>query len=194
MPTLFPSPPPFYRNTHPTKQKDINLFYDCPGPDIRFLGLKEATTWAMLGLIALTLIICLALPRMGRVGRIVPASLVAIVIGTAVEWGLFRRALNIETRTVGDTAALGDGLPGFHWPVLPSQPNWGIIWAYAISLCLIGGACWGTDGWCDAGCLCLSFSPPGPTYKHTHPYLRTCMHPSAPPPPNKPTQQAWRPS
>lgn len=93
----------------------------------------------MLGLIALTLLVSMALPKLGRLGRIVPASLVAIVVGTAVEWGLFRKALGIETRTVGDTAELGDGLPGFHWPALPAKPGWGTIFSYALSLCLIGG-------------------------------------------------------
>jgi hypothetical protein len=132
---------PFEKKTHTYKQAAVPYFHDCPEADQRFLGLKEAKTWAMLGLIAITLLISMALPKLGCLGRVVPASLVAIVGGTAIEWGLYRKALGIETRTVGDTAALGDGLPGFHWPVLPHSPAWGTIFAYAVSLCLIGGAC-----------------------------------------------------
>ena len=127
---------------------DTAFFHDCPDGQMRYLGLKEATTWAMLGLAAVTLLICWLLPKAGRVGRLVPASLAAIIVGTAVEWGVNRPLLNLPTRTVGDTARLGAGVPGFHWPDLPADPAWGTIFAYALSLCMVGGVggCVGVGG------------------------------------------------
>jgi len=85
------------------------------------------------------------LPKVRKlgIGHIIPASLAAIVVGTAVEWGVFRTLLEKQgggTRTVGETALLEAGLPGFHFPVLPEGgAKWGTIWIYAVSLTLVGG-------------------------------------------------------
>jgi MFS superfamily sulfate permease-like transporter len=51
-----------------------------------WLRVDEGRTWCFLAHFCLTLVLMLLLPKMGRVGRLVPASLVAIVVGTAVEW------------------------------------------------------------------------------------------------------------
>ena len=51
-----------------------------------YLPASEGRTWAFVVLVFLTLGVMMLWPRVKRVGKWVPASLVAIVLGTAVEW------------------------------------------------------------------------------------------------------------
>lgn len=81
-------------------------------------GAKGADTWlsgpplfTMLGLVALTIAIVLVLPRFTKA---VPSSLVAIVVVFFVVLGF-----GIDTKTVGDIAYVGGGLPSFHIPSVP---------------------------------------------------------------------------
>jgi MFS superfamily sulfate permease-like transporter len=109
-----------------------------------WLRANETQTWTTLALILITLFIMWALPKVKKfgIGHIIPASLAAIVVGTAIEWGVFRTVLEKQgggTRTVGETALLEAGLPGFHFPMLPNGAKWGTIWIYAVSLALVGG-------------------------------------------------------
>lgn len=65
----------------------------------------------MLGFVLLTMAIIWGLPKLTRV---IPASLVAILVVAGIIIGL-----GIETRTVGDIASIAGGFPPFHIPSVP---------------------------------------------------------------------------
>lgn len=67
--------------------------------------------YLMLGLVALTMLIIWGLPKLTKV---VPASLTAILVVSAITIGL-----NIDTKTVGDIASIQGGFPPFHIPMIP---------------------------------------------------------------------------
>jgi SulP family sulfate permease len=73
--------------------------------------LSGSAFWIMLGLVSLTIAIVVLLPRLTKA---VPASLAAIVVVFLLALGL-----GIDTKTVRDIAAVGDGFPPFHIPEVP---------------------------------------------------------------------------
>lgn len=85
----------------------------------------------MLGLVALTMAIIHFLPK---VTEAVPASLAAIVVVSLLVIGL-----NLDTRTVGDMAQIGGGLPDFGIPQVPfTWETIMIILPYSIIFAAIG--------------------------------------------------------
>ena len=87
--------------------------------------------YTMLGLVGLTIAIIVGLPRLTRA---VPASLTAIL----AVWGLVA-GLGIDTRTVGDIAAIEGGFPPFHLPAVPlTWQTLGIIFPYAAIVAGVG--------------------------------------------------------
>ncbi|MDQ7010720.1 MAG: SulP family inorganic anion transporter, partial [Mariprofundaceae bacterium] len=81
------------------------------GPDGALQWMQGTPLYLMLGMVAATMVIMHFLPR---ITRAVPAGLVAIVaISTVVIIG------GLDTRTVGDIASIGGGLPPFHIPSVP---------------------------------------------------------------------------
>ncbi|SFQ74000.1 SulP family inorganic anion transporter [Hymenobacter arizonensis] len=85
----------------------------------------------MMGLVALTMAIVYFLPRLTKA---VPASLVAIVVVSAlVIFG------GLQTKAVGDIASIAGGLPTFHLPLVPL--NWDtfvLVLPYAFIMALVG--------------------------------------------------------
>ena len=78
-------------------------------------------------------------PKIPVVGRIVPASLVSLLVGTLLEHTLFRMAFGVDTRTVKDTAEMSGSLPQFSWPSVPRDgETMRVIISYAITLAAIG--------------------------------------------------------
>ena len=73
--------------------------------------LSGAPLWIMGGLVALTIVIILLLPR---ITKAVPPSLVAIIIVF-----LIVMVFQIDTKTVKDIASVSGGFPPFHVPVVP---------------------------------------------------------------------------
>ncbi|WP_017731599.1 SulP family inorganic anion transporter [Nafulsella turpanensis] len=73
-----------------------------------------SSLYTMLGLVALTIVIIVGLPKLTKA---VPASLVAILTIAAIVIGL-----GIDTKTVGDIASIEGGFPAFHFPLVPL--NW----------------------------------------------------------------------
>ncbi|MGB5507603.1 SulP family inorganic anion transporter [Robiginitalea sp.] len=87
--------------------------------------------WTFVGLVALTMTIIWLLPRLSRV---VPASLVAIL----VVFGLVL-AFEIPTRSIGDIASIKGSFPPFHIPVLPlTLETLSIIFPYAAIVAGVG--------------------------------------------------------
>lgn len=87
--------------------------------------------WLMLGFVLVTMAITHFLPKLTRA---VPSSLVAIVfISVIVIY------FGIDTKTVGDIASIGGGLPEFHIPQVPfNLETLSIIFPYSLIMALIG--------------------------------------------------------
>ena len=93
--------------------------------------LEGAQLYMLVGLVALTMLIIHFLPRLTTA---LPSSLVAILVVTALVFGL-----DLNTRVVGDVASIKGGFPSFHLPSVPF--NWetlSIIFPYAVILAAIG--------------------------------------------------------
>jgi len=73
--------------------------------------LQGTSLYLMLGLVLLTMLIIWGLPKLTRV---VPSSLVAILVVFGVV-----AAMQWDVRTVGDLASIRGGFPPFHLPVVP---------------------------------------------------------------------------
>ena len=93
--------------------------------------LTGSTLYVLLGLVILTMLIIWGLPKLTKV---VPASLTAIL----VVFGLVT-FLNIDTKTVGDMAAIKGGFPPFHLPAVPlTFETLQIIFPYAAIVAGVG--------------------------------------------------------
>ncbi|MCY6482855.1 SulP family inorganic anion transporter [Clostridium aestuarii] len=87
--------------------------------------------WIMLGMVLLTMAISYFMPKLTKA---VPAPLVAIVVVS-----LLVNGLGIDTRTVGDIASVGGGLPQFHMPQIPvSLQTLKIVLPYSIIFAAVG--------------------------------------------------------
>jgi SulP family sulfate permease len=87
--------------------------------------------FSFLGLVLLTMLVIWGLPKLSKV---VPASLVSIllVFGIVVLFG-------IETHTIGDIASIEGGFPPFHLPNIPLEWNTlKIIFSYAAIVAGVG--------------------------------------------------------
>ena len=105
--------------------------FQVPGPD----GAKTwMTGWPlvlMLGLVALTMVLVWATPK---VTSVVPAPLAGILVvaGLVIAFGL-------DVPRVGDLASIEGGLPAFHVPMVPLDlETLRIIFPYAVILAAIG--------------------------------------------------------
>lgn len=104
----------------------------------QFEQFKDGHNWIsgsklyiMLGLIFLTMAIIKLFPKLTKV---VPSTLASIIAVTVLV-----KALNIDTKTVGDLAVISGGLPKFHIPAVPLNLDLLItILPYSIVMATIG--------------------------------------------------------
>jgi SulP family sulfate permease len=83
-----------------------------------------SSLYTMLGLVALTILIIWLLPKLTKA---IPASLVAILVVSAIVIGF-----GIDTRNVGDIASIQGSFPPFHIPMVPlNMETLSIIFPYA---------------------------------------------------------------
>ena len=93
--------------------------------------LSGAALFTMLGLVALTMVVIWALPKLTTV---VPAPLAGIVVVAGIVL-----AFGIDVPRVGDLASIEGGLPQFHIPQVPlTWETFAIIAPYALILSAIG--------------------------------------------------------
>jgi len=93
--------------------------------------LSDSALYIMGGLVILTIAIVAFFPR---ITKAVPPSLVAIIVVFVIVLGF-----QIDTKTVGDIAAVSGGFPPFHIPAVPFE--WGtlaIIFPYALIMAGVG--------------------------------------------------------
>ena len=87
--------------------------------------------YLMLGLVALTMLIIWGLPK---ITKIVPASLAAILVISAITIGF-----GLDTRTVGDIASIKGGFPPFHVPSIPfTWEALTVVFPYALIIAGVG--------------------------------------------------------
>ena len=104
----------------------------------KFTDANGVTQWlgqtdmlVMLGLVGLTMLIIVGLPKLTKA---IPSSLAAIGIITALV-----HFFNIDTRTVADMASVGGGLPSFHIPQIDlNLETLKIILPYSAILAAVG--------------------------------------------------------
>lgn len=114
-------------------------FSDCKSSERNWLSLSEGKTWIVLFYVFLTMFIMIFYPKVPKIGKIVPSSLVAIVVGTLLEHLVNRGLIDADVRTVGETTSLDGKLPSWAPPDEPDQGwDWGVLLNYSISLCFIG--------------------------------------------------------
>lgn len=104
--------------------------------DVLFNGgwMQGPEMYLMVGLTILTMAIIWAFPKIPKVGKMVPASLVSILAVSALVIGL-----GLDTKTVGDLASVSGGLPTFHFPAVPlTLETFFIIFPVALTLAAIG--------------------------------------------------------
>lgn len=104
--------------------------------DVLFNGnwLDGSSMNLMLGLTALTMAIIWVFPKIPKLGKFLPASLVSIAAVSLLVIGL-----DLDTKTVGDLASIKGGLPEFHIPMVPfTWETFFIILPVSITLAAIG--------------------------------------------------------
>lgn len=93
--------------------------------------MQGSQLYIMLGLVLLTMLIIWGLPK---ITKVVPASLTAILVTTAIVLGL-----GLETKTVGDISPIKGGFPPFHIPSVPlSLETLSVIFPYALIVAGVG--------------------------------------------------------
>ena len=105
--------------------------FQMPGPDGAKVWMTGLPLALMLGLVALTMAVIWAVPKLTRA---VPAPLAGILIVAALVL-----AFDMPVPRVGDLASIEGGLPAFHLPMVPlTLETLRIVLPYALILAAIG--------------------------------------------------------
>jgi len=120
---------------------DEDIFIDCTVDQRQWLTFGEQPLELCLVLIHVA--ICMAImhfwPKVPKVGKWIPASLMGLLVGTLLEWTLFRMAIGQGTRVVQETAPIAGAPPKFNWPAIPDDPETiRTMLVFAIQLAAIG--------------------------------------------------------
>jgi MFS superfamily sulfate permease-like transporter len=117
----------------------ITHFFDCPEASREWMSLRHGATWMVIGMAVTSTLIVLFVPKIPRVGGIVPSSLLAILLCSLFEHLINRPFIHADVRTVGDVTPVGGQLPSFAAPLKPAAGwNYGAIFQTAAMLTLIG--------------------------------------------------------
>jgi len=120
---------------------DEDLFIDCTVDQRQWLTFGEQPLELCLVLIhvAICMVIMHFWPKAPKVGKWIPASLMGLLVGTLLEWTLFRMAIGQGTRVVQETAPIAGAPPKFNWPAIPDDPETiRTMLVFAIQLAAIG--------------------------------------------------------
>ena len=120
---------------------DEPLFVECTVEQRQWLTFQSQPLELCLVLVHVA--VCMAImkfwPKMPKIGKWIPASLVALLFGTLIEWTLFRKAIGQGTRVVEETAPIAGDPPKFYWPAIPQDSQTiSTMLSFAIQLAAIG--------------------------------------------------------
>mmetsp|Transcript_2833 Transcript_2833/g.7776 ORF Transcript_2833/g.7776 Transcript_2833/m.7776 type:complete len:688 (+) Transcript_2833:189-2252(+) len=122
---------------------DEPLFIDCTVEQRKWLTFQEQPVELCLVLVHVA--ICMAImqffPKVPKIGKLIPASLMGLLVGTLIEWTLFRKVFGVPTRVVEETSTIAGAPPQFDWPALPEtnkSETISTMLVYAIQLAAIG--------------------------------------------------------
>ncbi len=104
--------------------------------DVLFNGgwMQDSQLYTMVARTLLTMALIWIIPKIPKLGKMIPASLASIIFVSALVIGF-----DLDTRTVGDLASVAGGLPQFHIPMVPlTFETLAIIFPVAITLAAIG--------------------------------------------------------
>lgn len=118
-----------------------DLFIDCTVEQRQWLTFTGQPLELCLLLVHIA--ICMAImqfwPKIPKVGKWIPASLMGLLIGTLLEHALFRKAIGQGTRIVSETAPIAGAPPKFDWPAIPNDGQTiSTMLVFAIQLAAIG--------------------------------------------------------
>lgn len=118
-----------------------DLFIDCTVEQRQWLTFTGQPLELCLLLVHIA--ICMAImqfwPKVPKVGKWIPASLMGLLIGTLLEHTLFRKAIGQGTRIVSETAPIAGAPPKFDWPAIPNDGQTiRTMLVFAIQLAAIG--------------------------------------------------------
>eukprot|EP00536_Pseudo-nitzschia_multiseries_P000845 jgi/Psemu1/294189/fgenesh1_pm.11_\ len=117
------------------------LFIECTVDERQWLTFGSQPL--ELSLVLVHVAICMAImqffPKIPKIGSMIPASLVGLLVGTLLEWTLFRKVIGQGTRTVEETAPIAGAPPRFDWPTIPQDSQTiQTMFVFAIQLAAIG--------------------------------------------------------
>jgi len=106
----------------------VKLYMKCPADKLEYMSLGEGRTWVTLFYIFMTMSIIHLLPKVNnKYVKLMPAAMIAIIIGTLLEQLVNRPYLKLGVRTVDETAKISGDFPTIHVPNLPANPDWPVI-------------------------------------------------------------------
>ena len=118
------------------------LFVECTVEQRQWLNFRDQPL--ELSLVLIQVAICMAImqfwPKMPKVGKWIPASLVGLLVGTFIEWIIIRKLIyEPGTRVVEETAPIAGAPPKFYWPAIPQDSTTiNTMLSFAIQLAAIG--------------------------------------------------------
>jgi len=113
-------------------------FGECPSHHRVFMSPRDGSTWIAVLYACVSAGIVLAVPKIPNVGPYVPSPLLALLLCSAVEWGVVRRFSSLRARTVGETATVAGAWPTWSPPQTPAAGwHWPTVVQYAALLTLV---------------------------------------------------------
>ncbi|EDQ85788.1 uncharacterized protein MONBRDRAFT_11637 [Monosiga brevicollis MX1] len=125
----------------------LTAFQECPNDEyavcaradtLKWMRIDDGRTWMVILESLMSAAIVVFFPLWRSVHRYVPAALVSLVVVTAFEHAINRTAIDLPTRTVGETAPLAGGFEAPRFPNKPAGAEWGTICLYAAIMTMVG--------------------------------------------------------
>jgi MFS superfamily sulfate permease-like transporter len=113
------------------------LFEHCDASYRHWMSLADGHTWMCIINVLLSVAVINFFPKVPKLGRYIPATLVTLLVGSAFEHAIARPA-GLGTRTVGQTAPLGGAVPTWHWPSVAGGFAWGPVLQYGFFAAAVG--------------------------------------------------------
>ncbi|GLE02839.1 hypothetical protein PINS_up011703 [Pythium insidiosum] len=105
---------------------------------LEWMALRDPTLWTTAALVAITALVMHLFPRVPRVGRLLPPTLVVAALGVGLEFGVNRPLLGYDVRTIGETSPLAGSLPSLRLPHVADVRDWAAVLSCAASLAAVG--------------------------------------------------------